>query len=64
MKGFLSHFLFALFLVLLPVSITRAHVTRLEINARTDILNGREWGLAGAYAAIPGISFPRTAHEA
>jgi hypothetical protein len=66
MKRFLSHFLFALFLVLLPVSVTRAHVTRLEINARTDILNGREFGLAGAYEKLVGkVHFavdPNNAH--
>ncbi len=42
------------FLFLFSVATTSAHVTRVEIISRTDVQDGRAFGLAGAYEKIVG----------
>src|ERR1700686_5574175 len=44
----------SIFIFLFPWINTDAHVTRVEIISRTDIQDGRAFGLAGAYEKIVG----------
>lgn len=48
------HLAAALLLVLLLPSSALAEVVRIEITEREDVLDGREWGLAGAYEKLVG----------
>jgi hypothetical protein len=52
-----SKLLPALLLIGLAVITAQAKVTRIEITSRTDVANGKEFGLAGAYEKITGKVF-------
>lgn len=46
--------LIILAVIFLMAITAQAHVTRIEITSRTEVLNGKEFGLAGAYEKIIG----------
>lgn len=53
MKPLLPRLLSALAFSLIVIT-AEAHVTRIEITSRADVLSGREFGLAGAYEKLTG----------